>query len=728
MSLLLSILLLCGITVNTAPICSNNVVYDSSLKSQSSSAVEYTPPHGNGLNMYGDVYENNDNPDTATRLVPDDYYQLKSYHTSFDATLNVETLIGDYDYYYLPILTESNVSISILENYNQFYSYNFFIYSYEYNEYGLPFGKATRTDTSIQEEKNPSQRNKYFSGTLKPGTYIVMLSNEGSFNSDIILNYHFDLNVTKSNRYYTNQSVSNLRYAKGLNGAVWMSDYVPVYTGKSINPTLDLKYYKKSDGEISDKDYALDDLLSISNGNRIHLTTYYLWDGDILDVIGQTAGTISNAMKEQFKKDEILSTELKTDFDIANKLIKISGKVINIAGKFTPFSGEIEVATTIFTKVSKISLDYFLEALLPKHNLKEYMYYAYLQKLNGLCQGREQMFGQVVKIPFYYKLKSNENWAPNYVEHSIDFSPSLDELLDEPTNITCDDLIEADNLESCFCRGRIYGIKLNGSNQPIVDFADSFGYKKIIPHELSTRQASAVNNLAYKEFSWYYYTAPKDGKYSFFTFRDSENPIIDTTINVSTNIDYGYNSEDIICSVIGGYYDQHKNETGTYYQTNMLEGETLYFRINGVDYSEIKNSIFQVKENFVEDMPHTHNFSESYSWESLTQHRSYCSCGEFVLEGHVISGSSSASPNGVRYSTCLLCHGRAKFGFALPSGISTFSYIDNNQNGFTLAENGLYYPEKTYIDNGNVILDYNDSILVKNDLNYLKILMNNLHG
>lgn len=56
-----------------------------------------------------------------------------------------------------------------------------------------------------------------------------------------------------------------------------------------------------------------------------------------------------------------------------------------------------------------------------------------------------------------------------------------------------------------------------------------------------------------------------------------------------------------------------------------------------------------------------HSYTESYTWKSLTQHNSFCSCGAKTLENHVISQKDANSTS--KYATCLLCGGRAEKGF-----------------------------------------------------------------
>lgn len=110
-------------------------------------------------------------------------------------------------------------------------------------------------------------------------------------------------------------------------------------------------------------------------------------------------------------------------------------------------------------------------------------------------------------------------------------------------------------------------------------------------------------------------------------------------------------------------------------------------------------------------IPHTHNYSDKYVWNSYTNHRSFCSCGEHVLQGHVVAGSSSLTK---QFQTCILCKGKAKIGFV--TGPSLIKFASSAENKIVKEKDGLYDPKTSYTHEGNLILNYQDSLAYKADL------------
>ena len=73
---------------------------------------------------------------------------------------------------------------------------------------------------------------------------------------------------------------------------------------------------------------------------------------------------------------------------------------------------------------------------------------------------------------------------------------------------------------------------------------------------------------------------------------------------------------------------------------------------------------------------HYHSYGNQYLWKNLTLHKTFCSCGHFLTEAHVVS-SRMIGP-GTQIATCLLCGGQASIGM-----------INQKSNRF-ITENGSY--------------------------------------
>lgn len=87
---------------------------------------------------------------------------------------------------------------------------------------------------------------------------------------------------------------------------------------------------------------------------------------------------------------------------------------------------------------------------------------------------------------------------------------------------------------------------------------------------------------------------------------------------------------------------------------------------------------------------HTHNYTYKYVSKNNKQHRSYCSCGEYKLQGHVISGSESGSSK----KTCVFCGASVTTGFVQYTKIRIASLQDDDVtyfgHGSYILPNGIY--------------------------------------
>lgn len=114
-----------------------------------------------------------------------------------------------------------------------------------------------------------------------------------------------------------------------------------------------------------------------------------------------------------------------------------------------------------------------------------------------------------------------------------------------------------------------------------------------------------------------------------------------------------YNSNDLETSI----YSSSNTSSNFDFNYDLGSNGSIYIRVKNVgtvaDYVSLK--ISQV---------HSHTYTDSYVWHSNTKHKSYCSCGEYKLEGHVVS-SGGFNPLVIRpgLMTCLRCGGEASIGF-----------------------------------------------------------------
>ena len=79
-----------------------------------------------------------------------------------------------------------------------------------------------------------------------------------------------------------------------------------------------------------------------------------------------------------------------------------------------------------------------------------------------------------------------------------------------------------------------------------------------------------------------------------------------------------------------------------------------------------------------------HSYDDHYVWKNATEHKSYCACGSYITDFHVVS--PDAYQNGNLFATCLLCNGLARFGGIIHEGIGNYPYT---LNGSFILPNGI---------------------------------------
>ena len=81
---------------------------------------------------------------------------------------------------------------------------------------------------------------------------------------------------------------------------------------------------------------------------------------------------------------------------------------------------------------------------------------------------------------------------------------------------------------------------------------------------------------------------------------------------------------------------------------------------------------------------HVHTYTDHYVNYSNSQHKSYCSCGDYMLSSHSVKQGSFPSTGG--YATCLLCKGKVFMG----TFNSLFTKnIPHSANGSYILQNGV---------------------------------------
>lgn len=161
-------------------------------------------------------------------------------------------------------------------------------------------------------------------------------------------------------------------------------------------------------------------------------------------------------------------------------------------------------------------------------------------------------------------------------------------------------------------------------------------------------------------------------------------------------------------------YNESLGAIGVSYEKHMMQGETLYFRVAGLNYAALPSIPYIIYNYFLSDVVHAHRYDTNYVWKNLYQHEAQCRCRDITLKGHVVSSSGGGVlTSGIVGSRkyCILCGGEA-VGLVDPFSINS---INNINNEITYFSNGSYiYNGIVYLSNIDLLLFYENKLIIPN--------------
>lgn len=372
---------------------------------------------------FKDQYEPNNNISTVTEICPSNFYLKNLYTISINATLDYAALFQDIDYYYLTILTDSNVNIEIAAN--EAYPGNFEFSLMKYNYYSINNGYAYHYPEDVVSNYG-GVRTISYTLTLKPGTYFIYL--KGRQNSSITnaLPYSLNVNVSKLFQPVDKILVSNLKNDENVLGAVWVSNFLPCNNSSTSNITSEYVYYKENEQNLSYPDYAIDKLKEISNGQPIRLATYYIWDKLLKHILYNALITTKNYYLDYLKDQYNEAIKLRIQ---QNKITSAVEIVANVLGNdLVP--APISVPISIISEIGMFAIEKYYDAIIPDFSMDQVDFATYLTELASyfdlrLSKEHEdtkeeiEQYGLdgIVEVPIYYNFKVKESIAPAYSEY-----------------------------------------------------------------------------------------------------------------------------------------------------------------------------------------------------------------------------------------------------------------------------------------------------------------------
>ena len=180
-------------------------------------------------------------------------------------------------------------------------------------------------------------------------------------------------------------------------------------------------------------------------------------------------------------------------------------------------------------------------------------------------------------------------------------------------------------------------------------------------------------------------------------------------LNVSSSTQYDFNvSSSYPIDVL--LYDSNYNQL-TYTDLNNSSSIVKFNKslLSGTYYLRVKYQSSTQSGTINTQIKHNHSYTDHYVWKNLTEHKSYCACGEYTTSFHIVS--PDAFQSGLLTAPCLLCNGPASFGGLIHDGIGNYPYT---LNGSFVLPNGIIVLEEAdmeaYLNGTLIFINPNENI------------------
>ena len=694
----ISLLLACGLTLNnavsmpeTATVSETQSVYSENI---------YTPPAIHFVSDGRDIYESNDGFNVATPLSPENAHQLSSYHTQLTATIDTLYEFVDVDYYVLTLYVDSYVRLSVETDHSD-YSFDLLLMK---RVSIIDEGQIVKNNPNVYEN-DTSDKIKNYEGLLSAGNYFVYIRGQQPATSTITLEYTLNVVVNRTNTY-ASVSIGDLRFNKQLSGAVWLSEYVPFNTVSIAETHNEYDYYLDMGNGTDQRDYLLENLTRLSEGNPIHFATIYIWDRVLAYVLYKVIDTLYTYFAETIKEIELQNLHLEVTSDSLNNASIVITQLNKVIASLSVSISKIVKAVGFVIKFANFIVKSFIQEINVSNSI---LYTRYLGFLQGLFYEEfqavednpdpedldNQRLQKVFQIPLYYSLRTEIfNFGANS-RSVLSYRATL-EKFNQGDQFLCTSSSIPTNPTDCYnCYGKVYGIDRTSEIDTLTSLPE---YSSIPDAEPEIREISISQNsesrkiqLLEGEYVWYQFEAPETKDYYFLCSAGK-----DIVIDLFSQPVKGHSTEGLIRSYEGGYYLlSQSHEAGCYFSRLLNDCQTIYLRIRNGYYHSSDPGLLYVDDApfaFAEPLQHEHHYDNRYVWKNRTQHTAYCECGAGTVQGHAVSSGSSR---------CLLCGGLADTGF-----IGPLSVTYRTENGSYILPNGVIVLDDRDIDaylTGNLV-------------------------
>lgn len=656
MSVFVTLINLLGLTITNSSNISSNI----QQKSLSSSLTAFS------------IYEDessitNDNVSQPTSMLPDNYYSYNNIEINFHGKCETITGIYDIDYLYFTILHPSKVDISLTSQNDLEFCLNELTYA---NNNPVKDNYLNMVYSSVNNEEVK------FSNDLETGTYIIYL--RGLIpNEDF--NYLINLKIQETYRD-NNVSLNSLCYNKNLPGAIWINDFIP---------TSELDFFNMGNNlqiNFNYRDFLLEDMYKLTNGNKIHLASYYLWDPSLKVAFAQIIKQITDTLESKLSSQNEIESAILNGIEIIEQSLSSSALIIDIvctiSGIHIPIV--ISLITTIAIPLLSSILTSFVQFIFGGLTNNKDKFLEYLNELineldaklynsdNGNNYGDFRVDVElpisVLEIPIFYKITRK---GSTYI-YDLEFDTTFNTNENPPRKILFDQMLYIEQYGADpLSYGYFYGLenvetKIKKNKEKEINS---------IPNVIRTPKNLNIGaNFTCKfrtgDYRWYKYTALESGTYHFTATSELKNNVL---IEIFSKVALGYSDDGLLQRAKGNYSDLINEIYGTYAYQHLDVNETIYLRIRTENFEKLSG---ELSINVYDEQPyyssHYHVYSGEYIYIDGKYHKKMCVEGDWDVMGHVVS--SVGNQKGKR---CLLCGGIADIGFEI-IGPTADSYILND--------------------------------------------------
>ena len=572
---------------------------------------EYNEPCSYDRQISGDLFK-----DMNDTIVDEDYYRFVLYG---DADVSISTIVlgSNVAFQILKLECSETSTNPATKNLEHLYTHEKYLYGYTGDSY---FKKRVNS-------------------TLSSGVYFIKAFGRGYGNDHDSTFYLINLSVIYKNTY--SRSIAVERYCYNAEGIAWISDFNPF--GLNAIDVLDIAFadqqkaikYKVYNNHVIGRGAMEEYISSVCTQNEkgVTIASLFVYGNmrkQVKDLFEPLYNYICSSKKIKDKeKNEILG-EIETLTEI-KKWVSLAALGAKVLG--------LDVFSTILEKTGEV-LDRLIEG--DKEKLSELKddiirlleFEAPLQRVLGrLTTNSHNASDDVVRIDINYTITYNKKSKTMVVKPFI-YTPEED--------YSVDDYIAAFN-PSGYSLGQMLRFESKDDIERVLQHKTEARYYVLTNtggcEEITLEPSNPGDSLNVGEYRWYYFDAPENGFYNFYSktiLEDDDN--LDLYGELFNEIVPGRSTKGrLMCDDNSG----SNNDFSLIYE--MSEGDRIYIRARGANWTTYgqRFNVFVKKyqiEGFFKDFKNNETFYsicdriEDYDGEPMEYHFRFATSGNKIFQ------------------------------------------------------------------------------------------------